>query len=467
MQGIRQARFIRGVALAWIMAVGLSSIAMAGEKAPKFDPRLQQLKAQLGKSLFNDTRLSSPAGMSCSTCHDASTGFTGPSSQVNLMSGPLAGVVPGRFGNRKPPTISYAQFLPVGPPYFDEDVSAFVGGLFWDGRAEDLVAQAQQPFVNPNEMNDLIHNMAAPQLVVEKVRTGPSAVLFQAVFGRDIFSHPTQEVYVDIADAIAAFEETPEVSPFTSKYDAYVAGTARLSDKEMAGLRLFTGSTSGRPGGPANYKFGQCVLCHGISSDPNGQDLFTNSCYANIGVPRNPNNPFYKETNEAADPEGYNPEGEAYIDLGLGGFLYTTLGLPPGNMGPGSDGEGDYLAINGTFKAPTLRNVDKRPYPSFVKDYMHNGAFKSLKQVVHFYNTRNLTSVPGEVIDFTQDNPYAGLKGKPNFPEPEYPSPDTLQNPNGAPPSSAAQVGNLGLTDQEEDQIVAFVQTLTDGYFRP
>ena len=78
------------------------------------------------------------------------------------------------------------------------------------------------------------------------------------------------------------------------------------------------------------------------------------------------------------------------------------MGLPAGNMGQHNNGQGDFLAINGTFKAPTLRNVDKRPSAGFVKAYMHNGFFKSLPQVVHFYNTRNLTSVPGEVLDFTK-----------------------------------------------------------------
>ena len=144
--------------------------------------------------------------------------------------------------------------------------------------------------------------------------------------------------------------------------------------------------------------------------------------------------------------------------LGLGAFLYPVNGLPPGNRGPGSNGAGDFLAINGTFKAPTLRNVDKRPYPEFVKAYMHNGVFRSLKEVVHFYNTRNLTTVPGEVIDFGRPEPYAGLRGTPLWPKPEYSLPSSLVNPSGDP----GAIGNLGLTDEEEDHLVAFMRTLTD-----
>jgi cytochrome c peroxidase len=170
-------------------------------------------------------------------------------------------------------------------------------------------------------------------------------------------------------------------------------------------------------------------------------------------------------TNSKTNPAGYNPEGKAYVDLGLGGFFYPfQYNLPPGNVGAGSNGQGDFLGINGDFKAPTLRNVDKRPNPGFVKRYTHNGYFTDLKTIVHFYNTRNLTTAPGEVIDFTADEPYANLVGKPLWPAPEYADPTTLQNPSGAPDSQSAQVGNLGLTSDEENDIVAFLKTLTDGY---
>jgi cytochrome c peroxidase len=188
--------------------------------------------------------------------------------------------------------------------------------------------------------------------------------------------------------------------------------------------------------------------------------LWTSSAYLNTGIPKNPNNPFYTETDSVSNPAGYNPDGAAYIDVGLGDFLYPSLGLPVGNNGSGNNGSGDFLAINGTFKTPTLRNVDLRPSRDFVKCYGHNGFFKSLQQIVHFYNTRNLTSVPGEVIDFTQPNPYAKIRGKPLWPKPEYPSPTTLVNPTG----QAGQIGNLGLSPAQEADIVNFMSTLSDGY---
>jgi cytochrome c peroxidase len=447
---------------AFRLIVGLGILALCAHCA-NAAPSNERISA-LGEALFNDSTLSTPTGMSCATCHSASAGFTYPNSKVNLTLGTALGVVPGRFGNRAVPTIAYAVYLPVGPPVFVDSLSAYAGGLFWDGRANNLANQATFPFQNPNEMNNLVHKLGSPAMVVEKVSKGPSAALFKEYYGDDIFTKPTSQVFNLICSEIAVFETSDKVSPFTSKYDAWLEHKATLTEHEMNGLRLVTGSVSGRPGGKP-YKFAQCALCHGIPADPKtGPDIFTNSCYANIGVPKNPNNPYYKMTSATADPAGYNPAGAAYIDLGLGGILYPRMGLPPGNMGKGSNGKGDFLAINGTFKAPTLRNIDKRPSPEFVKAYMHNGVFKNLYDVVHFYNTRNLTDLD-EVIDFTKLHPYAGLKGIPLHATPEFPSPISLQNPNGATASSAAQVGNLGLTHEEENEIVDFLKTLSDGYF--
>ena len=425
----------------------------------------QDLEAQLGQLLFFETGLSTPAGQSCGSCHSAAEGFTVPTSSINQKYGVATGAVQGRFGFRSVPTVAYASFLVAGPPQYSAALQTYVGGLFWDGRATDLANQATFPFQNPNEMNDLVHNLGSPALVVQKLQCTPEAGLFTQVFGYNIFTKPTLTVFNDLTEAIAAFEETTQVSPFTSKYDAYIAGRVQFTAAELDGLRLVTGSWSGRPGGPAYTTQAQCVLCHAIPDNPSqGPDLWTNTCYANLGVPRNPNNPYYTETNAKTDPAGYNPLGKNFVDLGLGDYLYPEMGLPSGNTGPGSNGQGDYLAINGTFKAPTLRNVDLRPYPSFVKAYFHNGVFKDLKTVVHFYNTRNLTTEPGEVIDFTQPNPYANLVGVPLFPEPEYPSPVTLQNPQGLPGNAVNQVGNLGLTDKQENDIVSFLQTLSDGF---
>jgi cytochrome c peroxidase len=426
----------------------------------------------LGRQLFFDTSLSTPAGQACASCHSPETGFRFPDSRVNQIYGVATGAIERRVTNRSAPTIAYASFIPEGPPSAHFTANSrmmpggellFIGGMFWDGHARDLADQATFPFQNPNEMNNLVHDMGSPELVVRKVQYGESSALFRQVFGRDVFDEPTSVVFADICQAIAAYEKTPQVSPFSSKYDAYLLGQATLTAEELDGLRLMTGTWNGQTSGEPYRKNAQCIACHGIEDNlADGPTLWTFFCYSNIGVPKNRANPFYAQTSPDTNPVGYNPLGAEYIDLGLGEVIYPLNGLPPGNMGPGSNGLGDFLAANAAFKAPTLRNVDKRPRRDFVKAYMHNGVFKSLKEVVHFYNTRNLTTVPGEIIDFTLEDPYASLRGQPLWPPPEVFSPQSLLNPTGVAGSDGGQVGNLGLTDEEEDHIVAFLKTLTD-----
>lgn len=459
-------------ASAAVLFLGLLSVQTApkARAGQAFKPADSQLLVRLGESLFNDTTLSNPSGMACVSCHDPSTGFSFPNSDINASMGPVPGALAGRFGFRKPPTASYAAYLPTGIPTYDAAIQAYMGGLFYDGRVPDTTTQAEKPFLNPNEMNNLVHNVGSPAMVVAKLKLSPSADLFKAAYGPDVFEGTTDEVYTLMANAIAAFEQSPKVSPFSSKYDAYEAGLVQLTPEELEGLRIVTGSLSGRPGGIPFRVNAHCSECHGIPTvKGDGPDLWTNSCYANLGVPKNPNNPYYKETNRYDDPAGYNPLGYAYIDYGLGDFYYPYEGLPVADLA-----QDDPLAIDGTFKTPTLRNVDKRPYPTFVKCYMHNGCFKSLAQVVHFYNTRNLTTYPGEVINFTLTNPYADLQGYPLWPHPEWPSPVSMINPTGQSSSTGdgdgtndEQIGNIGLSTYEEGCIVAFLQTLSDGYFNP
>jgi cytochrome c peroxidase len=410
--------------------------------------------AQLGQALFFDPTLSNPKGISCSTCHSPPAGWTFSDSDVNQQFGTVPGAIDTRFGNRRPPTIAYAAFMREGPPTFVDDLFSYAGGFFYDGRAADLLDQVPGPLENPNEMNN------TPQGVVAAVAVGSDAKLFKSAYGVSISTLSVDEAFLDIADAIVAFESSAVFSPFSSKYDRYVAGQVQLTPQELAGLQLFTGSTTGRPGGPATARQANCSICHSIPSTAGeSPDLFTASTFNNTGIPKNPNNPYYTQTSAAVDPLGYNPLGAAYIDYGLGDFLYPQASLPSGNIGSGNNGEGDYLKINGAFKTPTVRNVDTRPDPDFVKCYGHNGFFKSLPQVVHFYNTRNLTTVAGEVIDFTKKSPYAGLKGTPLWPPPENPWPESLVNPTGA---RAGLIGNLGLSPQDEANLVAFLQTLSD-----
>lgn len=420
-----------------------------------------------GKAIFFDKSLSNPPGMACATCHDPETGFSYSVSMINRFLGTVPGIVRGRFGNRKPPSLAYAPFLGTGLPHYDQDAQAFVGGLFWDGRAKDAVTQVKGPFLNPNEMNN-----SGIDAVIRKIQAGPSGKALAEAYGANVFKKPPQEVFELAAKSLAAFEASPEVSPFSSKYDAYLEGKAQLSPDELLGLRLCTGTLNGRPNSLPFRKSAHCMDCHALSPDlSKSRDLWTNSCYANLGVPRNPWSPYYGMADSKTNPNGFNRNGSRYVDMGLGAFLNLLLGEGVGEYDP--------LRINGTFKAPSLRNVDKRPSSEFEKCYMHNGVFKSLKQVVHFYNTRNLTTFPGEVIDFTKPNPYEGLRGSPLWARPEYLNPNTLINPTGIAAGAgsrrgtqsmdldAQQIGNLGLSEIQENAIVAFLKTLSDGYYKP
>ena len=169
--------------------------------------------------------------------------------------------------------------------------------------------------------------------------------------------------------------------------------------------------------------------------------LFSDFTANNIGLPKNLALPYYCESKP--DQYGYvaNPMGFAFVDLGLGGFLNGTGAAPNPNTL-----QWKQLApqFNGTFQTATVRNVDKRPRPDFVKEYMHNGYLKSLKEVVHFYNTSQALPRCAQ-----------GSKGEKVtcWPPPEYSA--TL---------NTTQLGNLGLTSDEEDDIVAFLKTLTDGF---
>jgi cytochrome c peroxidase len=342
----------------------------------------------LGKNLFSDTNLSDPPGLACAGCHGSEVGYTGSDQALNAAGAVYEGAVAGRSGNSKPPSAAYAGYSPI----LSFNGKNWVGGMFWDGRAtgwnlgDPLAEQAQGPFLNLLEQNN-----ANPQAVIDKVLASSYKNLFLQVCTDP---DPTAQ-YECIGRSIAAYERFNEVSQFTSKFDYWQKGQARLTDQEQAGMVLFYGKA-------------QCANCH-------MPPTFTDFTYDNPGIPRNPLNPFYKEP-------GFNPDGENWVSSGLGGFLKTT-GFP----------ESVWKPVWGMHKVPTLRNVDLRPSENFIKAYSHNGYFKALEEIVHFYNTRD---VPG-----------AG-----------WPAPEVAANIN------KIEMGNLGLTNEEELNLVTFLKTLSDGY---
>ncbi len=356
------------------------------------------LKAQLGQKLFFDTNLSEPAGQACASCHNPNFAFT----DADKTKPTSKGGDPTLHGNRNAPTAMYAAFAPAF--YFDRKTGLYMGGQFVDGRAATLTVQAQGPFVNPVEMAN-----PDPGAVVNKIRNAnyiDYVTLFNTVYGANALSD-TSLAYDRIADAIAVYENSPVFNRFTSKYDFYLFGKATFTAAEVRGRNVFESASKGT-----------CAACHPSRPPSAGKPpMFTDFSYDNIGVPKNPDNPFYTL------PAQFNPDGAYFVDLGLGG----NLGIA------GEDGK---------FKVPTLRNI------ALTAPYTHNGYFKSLRTVVEFYakrDTKKRCSNPltTDTNAMTQNC---------------WPAPETLANVNHA------ELGSLKLTTQDIDDLVAFLNTLTDGY---
>ena len=376
----------------------------------------------LGEKIFFDKTLSNPPGMACVTCHDQHAGWTGPDSAINLAGSIYPGAVAARFGNRKPNSAAYATFAPTLHTKMEEGEILFVGGNFWDGRAtgnllgNPAADQAQQPFLNPVE-----HNVKDGLELVRLVEKSDYAKEFVALYERlgldkSLDDHSQAQIkFGYIGLALAAFENSGKVNAFTSKYDAYLRGKVRMSPAERRGLKLFETK-------------GKCADCHPSALGPKGElPLFTDFTYDNLGIQANPDNPWYRMD------AGINPAGKNWIDEGLGGLLKT---------------QPQYAALVGAnlgkHRVPTLRNIDKRPNAKFVRRYGHNGYFPDLESIIHFYNTR-------DTKPFIKGIGGLDTRGK-------WPKPEVAVNVN------KEEMGNLKLTEKEEEDILTFLKTLSDGY---
>jgi len=291
----------------------------------------------VGKKLFFDEDLSSNGDQSCASCHDPAAGFADPS--VTAAAPVSEGSVPGRFGNRNAPTAAYTSLIPQFAPQMtqtvDLTVSNFQGGQFLDGRASTLVEQAKAPFLNTVEMNN-----ADKAEVVSKVQNASYADDFIEVFGANAFNDVDQ-AYDNIAAAIAVFETSSEMNPFTSKFDAIMAGNASFTASEQRGFDLFKGPVA------------KCGNCHTVDT-PAAGSLFTDFNYYNIAIPVNTDNPAYVTNN-------------SFRDGGLGDSPVITVPV-------------EQVAEQGKFRTPTLRNVE------LTAPYMHNGVHSTLDEVIQHYD---------------------------------------------------------------------------------
>src|SRR5271169_5401469 len=348
----------------------------------------------LGELMLYDKNISPNRTEACAFCHMPYAGFSGPIPSVNLTMIAYPGSAHFRAGKRVAQRHPYAPFFPV--LQYNQMQGLFFGGNFWDSRA-----------------------------------TG---------------------YRLRVPDA-----EQVQVSAFSSKFDAFLVGKYKLTADEMAGLKLFDGK-------------GNCNSCHldgrGTTLKPDQTDtssaaqvnpLFTCFGSANEGLPLNPGDAFYYETK----PDSYgfipNPYGFGYRDLGLGAFLRSGFGSGPSpnrnwrQYAPTVDGQMQVSSIRDVALTPPQCPTTEAPGPYFQKEFFHNGYLKSLKQVVHFYNTRDKYEYP-----VTSGHCPAGTTEKVDcWPTPEVPNNIDMTS------------GNLGLTDEEENQIVVFMETLSDGFTRP
>lgn len=398
-------------------------------------PKAQPLSAvaRLGRSLFFDPVLSASGRQSCASCHSPAYSYNPPNALV---------VQPGgmdlhKAGYRPPPSLAYLyrqRPFSIGPDSSADDVvpnlnalanstrsdpraskqadvapaaPAMVpqGGLFWDGRADSLQRQAYLPLLNPVEMANASTDAVAGKLAHSRYRQA-----FVQLFGPGIVDDP-QQLVDEAMFAIGRFEiEDPSFHPFTSKYDAWLQGQARLTPAEMRGLHLFND--------PAK---GNCAACHLSQPTRDGlPPLFTDTQYEALGVPRNTRLAINR------DPR--------FHDLGLCGPFRKDLAA-----------QTQYC---GMFLTPTLRNVDKRAV------FFHNGVYHSLTQVLDFYNLR---SVAPEKI-YPRDA-QGRLLIDDDLPAAYRANVDTTDAPFNRHVGDPAP-----LTAQDIRDIVAFLHTLDDGW---
>jgi cytochrome c peroxidase len=380
------------------------------------------VEQQLGRLLFQDKNFSLNRNQACITCHNfRATGYNRMLVQatptfadpLNVKNGSAVskGSSAGAQGTLNTPSIGYAMYSPEF--YWDDSEGLFIGGQFWNGRAKNLIEQAKLPLLNPIEMATS-DNFAVIARLKEQFAY---KALFQYLYQLNLDDIPSvrpaasdktawariDTAYHKLATAIAAFERTPEINKFNSKFDYVTAGMTHYTPLEQKGFELFVD--------PAK---GNCAACHVMDTKMNDDGtivppMFTDFTYDNIGTPRNVNIP-----------------GNPKPNLGLRGRKDIQV----------LDPNGDEL---GKHKVMSLRNIAITP------PYGHNGIFTTLEQITHFYNTRDTL---GKVTDNT--DPGFGITG---WPKPEIP-----QNVN------RDELGNLGLTAEEEKAIVAFMKTLTDDY---
>jgi cytochrome c peroxidase len=432
--------------IVWFLGAGLLAgavFAAEPQKLPGENPNPIHLNrrpvaplsamARLGREIFFDTSLSSSGKIACASCHSPDRAYGPPNDGPVMLGGPALT----RPGARAVPSLTYLDRQPnfsIGPDDRENETVTLAqmaaigqsaarvqktatqsaqsaanivpqGGLFWDGRADTLQMQASGPLFDSREMDG-----GSVEMVADKLRHAPYSKRFAALFGEGVLEN-TNLLVAEATFAVGRYQiEEPSFHPFSSKFDYWLEGKARLNEAEMRGYLLFNDQDK------AN-----CAGCH--TSQPTRDGFpppFTDTQYEALGAPRNP---------ALADTKDPN-----YFDLGV--------------CGPVRKDVAEQTQFCGMFKTPSLRNTAAR------HAFFHNGVFQTLQQVMDFYNFRDTN--PDKVYPPGSD----GKAEKYNDIPVQYRGNVDISDPpfNRHPGDAPA------MTAQDETDIIAFLQTLNDGY---
>jgi len=371
--------------------------------------RQAQALTVIGRQMFSDPALSTSGRMSCASCHSPAYAY-GPPNALAVQAG---GADLTSTGIRAVPTLTYKQSTPHFSEHFydsdqgDESVDAGpTGGLTWDGRVDRGRDQALLPLLSPAEMANTDRDTLS---AVIDARYGPA---LRAALGTNMPVGPQAALTAGVRALEAFQQDHTEFFPYSSKYDAYLTGTATLTAEEERGLALFNDEAKGN-----------CASCHISKRGADGTaPQFTDYGLIAIGAPRNP-----------AIAANRDP---TFYDLGLCGPVRTDV-----------KDNADYC---GLFKTPTLRNVATR------STFFHNGVFHSLKEVMEFYVQRDTD--PAKWYPHNADGTVRKYDDLPS----QY-----HININVDPPFDRKPGDTPALSDSEIDDVIAFLRTLTDGYRQP
>jgi len=409
MRIVRKKNILLFVLLVPVVLTGAAEISQAPMTRAAVRKQTEALDS-LGARMFRDPGLSASGKLACASCHDPAHGF-GPANDLAVQMG---GADMQHPGTRAAPSLTYLEATPpFTEHYFDSDDDGDesvdngpTGGLMWDGRADRGREQARIPLLAAHEMA----NKDAASVAARLEQAGYAAQL-RKILGVKL-TGPDQ-VFDAAVEALEVYEQDYRVFyPYSSKYDAFLAGKAKLSPAEARGLALFE-----------DPEKGNCASCHISQRANNGAPPeFTDYGLIAIGVPRN-----------RAIPANADP---AHFDLGL--------------CGPDRTDFRDRAEYCGLFKTPSLRNVTRRQV------FMHNGVFHSLKQVMEFYVERDTD--PGKWYPRNADGTVDKYDDLPAV---------YHDNVNLDPPFDRKPGDKPALDAAEIDDVIAFLGTLNDGYTPP